>query len=354
MNEPILEFQIQGRPISTVKNGHGHINGTFLVATDAGKSYTLQKINQHVFPDVDGLMSNIAGVTDFLRKSSSGPREVLNLVRTRDGKPYYRDENGACWRVFEYISDVLCLDMPETAEDFYQSAVAFGTFQQRLAKYPVETLIETIPKFHDTEDRYLKFRAVLEKDPCGRAESVRDEIRFALSREKEAGVLCKKRADGTLPTRVTHNDTKLNNVLLDAETRTALCVIDLDTVMPGLSLYDYGDSIRFGASTGAEDELDLSKVSLDIGLFRAYTRGYASACPKLTEAERLHMPDGARIMTLECGVRFLTDYLDGDHYFGIHREGHNLDRARAQFRLVSDMEDKWNEMAAVVKEEAYS
>jgi Ser/Thr protein kinase RdoA (MazF antagonist) len=207
-----------------------------------------------------------------------------------------------------------------------------------------------IPNFHNTADRYRIFREVLAKDPMGRAESVRAEIEFALAREEEAATLVKLLAEGKLPLRVTHNDTKLNNVMLDEATRKPLCVIDLDTTMPGLSLYDFGDSIRFGAATAAEDEKDLSKMVMDINLFETYTKGFLSACPGLTQNERDMLPMGAKLMTLECGVRFLTDYLSGDTYFRTHYEGQNLDRCRTQFKLVADMESKWDEMKRIVKE----
>jgi len=228
--------------------------------------------------------------------------------------------------------------------------VAFGTFQQQLKDFPAETLCEVIPNFHNTVDRYRIFKEALAADVCGRAASVKAEIDFALAREQEAGTLVNMLAEGKLPLRVTHNDTKLNNVMLDEATRKPLCVIDLDTTMPGLSLYDFGDSIRFGAATAAEDEKDLDKMVMDINLFETYTKGFLSACPGLTENERDMLPMGAKLMTLECGVRFLTDYLSGDTYFRTHYEGQNLDRCRTQFKLVADMESKWDEMKRIVKE----
>ena len=240
------------------------------------------------------------------------------------------------------------MQQAETLEDFRQSAIAFGNFQQQLKDFPAATLHESIPNFHNTVDRYRIFKETLAKDPVGRAEDVRKEIKFVLDREKDAGTIVNLLQSGELPLRVTHNDTKLNNVMLDAETRQALCVIDLDTVMPGSSLYDYGDSIRFGAASAAEDEKDLSKVFLRLDLFKTYTGGFLEACPGLTDKERELMPMGAKLMTLECGVRFLTDYLDGDHYFAVHRENHNLDRCRTQFKLVQDMEAKWNELCEIV------
>ena len=254
--------------------------------------------------------------------------------------------------MYDFVEGTICLQLPETDEDFYQSAVGFGTFQQLLTDFPAAKLHETIPNFHNTPDRYRALLETLERDPMHRAAQVQPEIEFALARQAEMSAIQNALASGKLPLRVTHNDTKLNNVLLDAKTRKALCVIDLDTVMPGSSLYDFGDSIRFGAATAAEDEKDLSKMEMSLERFRVFTRGYVRACPGLTGKELEMLPMGAKTMTMECGVRFLTDYLDGDHYFAVHRGGQNLDRARTQFRLVADMEKKWNEMQKIVAEEA--
>ena len=253
--------------------------------------------------------------------------------------------------MYDFVHDSICLDAPETDEDFYQSAVAFGSFQRQLADFPANELSETIPRFHDTPNRYRALRAAIEKDALGRAASCREEIEFALTREADAAVMMNLLAAGELPLRVTHNDTKLNNVMLDAKTRKPLCVIDLDTVMPGLAANDFGDSIRFGANTGAEDEKDLTKISLSLARYEAFARGFLEACGKaLTPKEIETLPWGAKLMTLECGVRFLTDYLEGDTYFRIHRPEHNLDRTRTQFALVADMEKKWTQMCDIVKE----
>ena len=242
------------------------------------------------------------------------------------------------------------LDVVERPEEFYESAVAFGQFQKLLADYPAESLHETIPNFHNTIDRVEKFKKAVEADVMKRAADVREEIQFVLDREADCHVLCDMLAAGEIPLRVTHNDTKLNNIMLDHETGKGICVIDLDTVMPGSALYDYGDSIRFGANTGAEDEKDLSKISCDLELFSLYTKGFIEGCGgSLTEKEIRMLPMGAKLMTLECGMRFLTDYLEGDHYFKIHRPEHNLDRTRTQFRLVKDMEDKWEKMQEIAE-----
>ena len=339
-------FQLDAPAVSCEKYGCGHINMTYLVVTATGRRYILQKINDRIFQNVPALMENIAAVTGYLAKQTDDPRKVLTLVSTLDGKPYLQQEG--YWRVYDFVEDSLCLQLPETAEDFYESAVAFGGFQQLLKDFPAHTLHEIIPNFHNTPDRYRIFKETLAKDPMGRAKEVQAEIDFVLAREEEAGTLIRLLENGKLPLRVTHNDTKLNNVMLDATTRKALCVIDLDTVMPGLSLYDFGDSIRFGAASAAEDETDLSKMEMRLDMFAIYAKGFLEACPGLTAKEKEMLPMGAKLMTLECGVRFLTDYLDGDHYFATHRPGHNLDRARTQFKLVSDMETKWQKMQDII------
>ena len=347
---PVLAaFRLDSKVVSCERYGCGHINVTYLVVTESGRRYILQKVNNHIFKDVDGLMENIIAVTAHLRQQISDPRRVLTLVPTVDDALYLHHEDGSYWRVYDFVEGSICLQAPESSDDFYQSAVAFGDFQQQLKDFPAHTLHEVIVNFHNTADRYRIFREVLAKDPMGRAASVKEEIEFALAREAEAATLVNLLAKGKLPLRVTHNDTKLNNVMLDDTTRKPLCVIDLDTVMPGLAAYDFGDSIRFGAATAAEDEKDLSKMEMSLELFRTYTEGFLSACPGLTDLERETLPMGAKLMTLECGVRFLTDYLDGDHYFAVHREGQNLDRCRTQFKLVADMESKWSKMAEIVK-----
>ena len=355
MNEHELailrQFCLDAEPASCTPYGCGHINRTYLVATAGGRCYILQKINHHTFRDVAGLMENIELVTEHLRRKSPDPRSVLTLIRTKDGKSYLEADDGY-WRVFRFVEDSICLQQPESDADFYESAVGFGTFQQLLSDFPAEKLHETIPNFHNTPDRYRAFHETLTRDPMHRAAQVQPEIEFALARQAEMAALQTALKSGELPLRVTHNDTKLNNVLLDATTRRALCVIDLDTVMPGSSLYDFGDSIRFGAATAAEDERDLSKMEMNLARFRVFTRGYVCACPGLTEKELELLPLGAKTMTMECGVRFLTDYLDGDHYFAVHRDGQNLDRARTQFKLVADMEKKWDEMQKIVEEES--
>ena len=355
MNENLFEvlraFRLDAKPVSCEPYGCGHINVTYLAVMESGQRYILQKINNNTFRDVAGLMENITAVTEFLRTKTDDLRGVLTLVKTHDGASYLHTQEG-CWRVYDFVEGTICLQLPETDEDFYQSAVGFGTFQQLLTDFPAAKLHETIPNFHNTPDRYRALLETLERDPMHRAAQVQPEIEFALARQAEMSAIQNALTAGELPLRVTHNDTKLNNVLLDAATRQALCVIDLDTVMPGSSLYDFGDSIRFGAATAAEDEKDLSKMEMSLDRFRVFTRGYVRACPGLTAKELELLPMGAKTMTMECGVRFLTDYLDGDHYFAVHRDGQNLDRARTQFKLVADMEKKWDEMRKIVEEES--
>ena len=355
MNENLFEvlraFRLDAKPVSCEPYGCGHINVTYLAVMESGRRYILQKINNNTFRDVAGLMENITAVTEFLRTKTDDPRSVLTLVKTHDGASYLHAQD-AYWRTYDFVEDSICLQLPETDEDFYQSAVGFGTFQQLLTDFPAAKLHETIPNFHNTPDRYRTLLETLERDPMHRAAQVQPEIEFALARQAEMSAIQNALTAGELPLRVTHNDTKLNNVLLDAKTRKALCVIDLDTVMPGSSLYDFGDSIRFGAATAAEDEKDLSKMEMSLDRFRVFTRGYVRACPGLTAKELELLPMGAKTMTMECGIRFLTDYLDGDHYFAVHRDGQNLDRARTQFKLVADMEKKWDEMQKIVEEES--
>ena len=347
MEKAAYAFQLDGNPISCEVFGHGHINHTLKLTTDTGSEYILQRINTYVFKDPVRLMANVSSVTDFLRKKVDDSRLALHFLPTFDGNYYLVDEKGQYWRAYDFVGG-FCLDTPESDEDFYQSALAFGRFQELLADFPAETLFETIPEFHNTIDRYRQFKDSVAADPMGRAAGVKAEIDFLLEREELGGTLQKMREDGLLPLRVTHNDTKLNNVLLDKNTRKSLCVLDLDTVMPGLSLYDFGDSIRFGAATAAEDEPDASKMSMDLHLFEVYTRGYLEAATTLTEREVAMLPMGALIMTLELATRFLKDYLDGDLYFKTDYPEHNLVRARTQIKLVADMQSKWEDMNRIV------
>ncbi len=350
-----------GKQISCRAYGSGHINDTYLIVSEVnGRQvrYILQRMNGSIFKNADELMENVVNVTRFLQKkirdAGGDPmRETLSVIGTKDGANFYRDQNGDGWRVYHFVENTFSLDAVRTPEDFYESALAFGRFQRMLADYPADTLHETIASFHDTRKRLARFREVLAADPLGRARAAEAETRFILEREKLAFALEDQREAGTLPLRVTHNDTKLNNILMDAETGRGICIIDLDTVMPGLSAYDFGDAIRFGASTAAEDETDLSKVSMNIDLYALYTKGYIEGCGgALTREEILALPLGAKVITFENGIRFLTDYLEGDVYYKIHRAGQNLDRARTQLKLVADMESKWDRMLEIA--ESYS
>ena len=349
MEQIYSQFRLDGRVLSCTPTGGGHINRTYLVVTAKPRLYILQWINGSIFKNLTGLMDNIVAVTDYLNARLDDPRRALKLVPTITGKPYLMTEEGDCWRVYDYILGSVCLDAAESAEDLRQSGVAFGMFQNQLADFPAATLTETIPHFHDTPDRYRIFREAIAEDRAGRLASVKDDVDRYLAHEKDADVLHALLRSGEIPLRVTHNDTKLTNVMLDETTHEPLCVIDLDTVMPGLAAHDYGDAIRFGASTAAEDEPDLSKVEMSLTMYEAFTEGFLSACgDRLTEKEIDTLPWGAKLMTLECGVRFLTDYLNGDVYFATHRPGQNLDRARTQLKLVEDMETKWDEMNAII------
>ena len=356
--EAIAHFQYEGRLIKDIPFGNGHINDTFLLTSEVRKmgrmKVILQRMNKKVFEDPVLLMENIMGVTSYLRdkitESGGDPdRETLSVIPALDGKPFYKDSFGDYWRSYVFNTDAASYDQVEDPEQFYQSGVAFGNFQRLLADYPADTLFEVIEGFHDTKARFEVFKRAVREDVMGRAAKAQEEIHFVLDREELAGYLGECQERGELPLRVTHNDTKLNNVMIDNKTGKGVCVIDLDTVMPGLAVNDFGDSIRFGASTAAEDETDLSKVSCSMELFEAYTKGFIEGCGgSLTAREIELLPMGAKVMTYECGMRFLTDYLQGDVYFKTHRADHNLDRCRTQFKLVQDMEEKWKLMKEIV------
>ena len=341
MQEIISAFQLEGQPVRCIPYGSGHINQTWLVETDRPHRYILQKVNTGVFPNGAGLMNNIILVTEHLRKKDPDPRHVLTLVPTKDGRLYISQGENELWRVYEFVSGGICLDLAETPDDFRLSGKAFGNFQMQMADFPAEQLVEVIPGFHDTPGRFRALNRAVREDRMNRAASARKEIDLYLEREGSAGLLTDLLNKGELPLRVTHNDTKLNNVMLDRESREPLCILDLDTVMPGIVASDFGDSIRFGASTALEDETDLEKVHLDLTLYEAYTRGFLEACGKaLTRTELDTLADGARLITLEIGARFLTDYLEGDTYFHTTHPEHNLERARTQIALVLENEQK--------------
>lgn len=348
MEQAIYKFKTDGKPLHCKNFGNGQINYTFLITTDSCKKYILQRINTHVFKKPVELMGNVIAVTEHIRAKSDDPKTSLHFIPADDGNYYYRDERRRYWRCYELV-DGFCLEAPESDSDFYESAVAFGRFQEQLSDFPAETLTATIPNFHNTPDRYRMLKIAMDEDACDRLQFVQKEVDFIMEREEEAGTIQRMLESGELPLRVTHNDTKLNNVLLDLRTRKALCVLDLDTVMPGSSLFDFGDSIRFGAATAPEDTQELSRMSLDLHLFEVYTKGFLDGCHSLTKEEIELLPLGAKIITLELAVRFLTDYLESDHYFKTQYPDHNLVRTRAQLRLVADMEAKWYQMEKIVR-----
>ena len=350
-----------GNQCSYVKPfGEGHINETYAVymADHDGNDvplYVLQRININVFKNPDQVMDNIFGVTEYLRsiiRRDGGDldRESLSYIKTKSGDSYFEDEKGQPWRCLHYVPNSVCYQQVEKPEQFYQSALSFGHFLKQLGDYPAESLYETIPQFHDTRKRFRDFEDAQRKDVKNRARLCRQEIDFVLSRKDDCGVLMNQLEEGKLPLRVTHNDTKLNNILFDQDTDKGLCIIDLDTIMPGLAANDFGDSIRFGASTAEEDEQDLDKVHFDISLYDIYVKGYLEmAKDVLTPEEIKSLPWGARLMTLECGMRFLADFLQGDVYFKTAYPEHNLVRARTQFRLVKEMEEQFSEMNKILK-----
>ncbi len=353
----IERFNVEGEILTAEPYGSGHINSTYYVRMrNSGKEYEyiLQKINKNVFKEPAKLMENYLNVTEFLRKiiieeSGDPERETINVIKTKNGESFTVDDDGEYWRLIIFVTDSMSFDKVETPEQFYDSAVAFGNFQYLLRNYPADTLNETIPNFHNTPVRYNNLMKAVAEDKCGRLASVLPEVDFCRAREDFSATLERARENGSLPLRVTHNDTKLNNILFDAPTGKAVCIIDLDTIMPGYSVNDFGDSIRFGATTALEDERDLSLVNFDISLYEMYVKGFIEGAKGgLTDTELELLPVGAIMMTLECGMRFLTDYLEGDTYFRTSREGQNLDRARNQFKLVSDMEKKLPEMHEIV------
>ena len=335
--------------------GEGHINDTFVVwRADHTKRFILQRINTDTFTDPAGLMENICGVTRHLRtkiqaEGGDPRRECLNVIPTLSGAAYYIDSECNAWRAYDFVENTVCLQQVGCEADFRTVAETLGKFQNQLEDYPASTLHETIARFHDTPNRYANFEKALAADALGRAKTIAPEIAFIHAREKDCHVLLDQLAAGEIPLRVTHNDTKINNVLLDEATGKGICVIDLDTVMPGLSAYDFGDSIRTGANDCAEDEPDQSKVHFDLHLYEVFAKGYLStAGSTMHTAEKKSLAWGAKLMTLECGIRFLTDYLEGDHYFHIARPDHNLDRARTQFTLVRQMEEVFDQMLEIV------
>lgn len=332
--------------------GSGHINKTFCLTGDFGarRKMVMQQINTFVFRKPVELMANVVAVTDYMReriiaRGGDPERETLNVIPTASGESYVVCSDGSVWRMYNYIADSRSYDIIDRPGIFRKAGEAFGSFMSELADFPIDSLYDTIPFFHDTGMRLSQLKEAVANDAAGRLKEVQREVDFCLERADDTRVVTDMIASGDMPLRVTHNDTKLNNIMFDAATDEPLCIVDLDTVMPGSCLYDFGDAIRFGASTAAEDERDLLKVNLSLPLYKEYLEGFlASAGTSLTPAEREYLPFSAKLLTLECGMRFLADHLNGDTYFGAAYPGHNLVRARTQFKLVSDMEARFDEM----------
>ena len=349
-------FQTKGAAKEVMPYGNGHINETYLVRTELGEDYILQRLNTTVFPHPEEVMANIRAVTahiseKLLARGGDPERETLVLIPTKDGKWFYKDGLGGFFRMYRFVPDSLTLESATSDEIFGKAGEAFGNFMQALADFPAESLFEVIPRFHDTPKRYGDFCRAVEADIAGRVSQVPEEIAFFRENESFYSVLQEAHAKGDLPLRVTHNDTKLNNILFDKEGKEPICVIDLDTVMPGFSVTDFGDAIRFGASTAPEDEKDLSLVHFSLSRYRAYVDGFfRGGGSTLPQGETELLPEGAIMMTLECGMRFLTDYLQGDTYFKIHRKDHNLDRCRTQIQLAKEMLAALPKMKEIGKE----
>ena len=358
VRELLNAFTFEGEFEGESRVNDGHINDTFVFhfrLPDGGeRSYLVQKLNTYVFRQPEALMQNVLGVTAHLRKAvlargGDPARECLCVYPAKDGKPYYIAADGGFWRCYNYITDAHSYQTIEDPAVFGRAAKAFGTFQELLADYPIDSLTETIPNFHNTVSRFADFIRAVEEDRVGRAAEVQAEIDFVRAREADCGVLVGMIDRGELPLRVTHNDTKLNNVMFDNTTDEGICVMDLDTVMLGLSLYDFGDSIRFGARTAAEDEPDLDKVRFSLPYFAAYVDGFLSTCGRSLTAKEIDcLAFSAKLMTLEVGMRFLGDYLNGDVYFKTAYPAHNLVRARTQLKLVAEMERAMPEMERTV------
>ena len=352
------QFDIAGALIKAEPFTHGHINDTYVATyhqNGADRRYVHQRINHHVFKQPLQVMENIARVTDHIRQKFTAQnypdidRRVLRLVPSRDGKTYHLTPDGNYWRTYLFIEDARIYDVVESPKEAYQAAKEYGYFQQLLTDLPGGRLHDTIPDFHNTPKRFTTFARARKTDAHQRAASCRNEIQFAIEHQPITTILLDLHAKGEIPERVTHNDTKFNNVMLDNATGEGICVLDLDTVMPGLALYDFGDMIRTTTSESAEDERDLTKVHMEMEMFEALARGYLSTAGAfLNPVEKAHLAFSGKLITFEIGLRFLTDYLEGDHYFKIHRPGHNLDRCRTQFKLVESIEEQEAEMNALV------
>ena len=353
----IRNFCFEGKYCDCIELKSGNINSTcMLIYDDTGKThkYVLQRINHVVFKNMEGLMNNISKVIEHIgekldRNDPEYERKFLNFVKTKDGDYLYFDENGNYWRAYIYVDNTTAHDSISDPTLFYEAGRGFGTFQCDLVDFPVDELVEIIPNFHNTKARFFDFVAAVAKDSAGRVAELEEEIDFFFDRRKMMSKIVDMIDAGEIPVRVTHNDTKMNNILIDNDTHKAVCVIDLDTVMPGSVLYDFGDAIRYGASTAAEDEPDTSKITLDMELFKLFTKGFLEDTAGLfTKREIELLPLGVKIMTCELAMRFLTDYIDGDVYFKTKYPEHNLVRARAQMKLLLEVEKKYDEMVEYV------
>lgn len=339
------QFALQGEVQSIQPYGEGHINVTYLVVTDKAR-YILQKMNTHVFSDAKGLMSNVCAVTQYLIDRNV---ETLEVVPLNSGESFLFGQD--CYRTYKFIENTVSYQTVTDNEVFENSGRAFGEFQNYLAGFDASVLCEVIPNFHNTPIRLQNFLRALSQDKYDRAKDCKEQIDFVLQRQDTLSKIVDGLADGSVPLRVTHNDTKLNNILMDADTNKARAVIDLDTIMPGSMLYDFGDSIRFGASTASEDEVDLDKVHYSLEKFGAYAKGFVGAVKDSITAKEIELlPYGAYLMTIECGMRFLTDYLEGNVYFATKYPTHNLVRCKTQFKLAGEMEQNFDASAKIVAE----
>jgi len=358
LQEISKQFQIYGEILHAETCKIGHINETYTATYDQGGTrvrYIHQKINRNVFKDPPAVMSNLIRVSRHLRDKleAEGAKDItrrcLTVIPTRDGRPYYRDQQGEYWRTFVFIEGLETFEAVQTPAQAAAAGRAFGEFQRLLADLPGERLHETIPDFHHTRKRFAALTRAIQEDRLNRAASAKPEIAFALRHEKIVDVLLNAHAKGKIPERITHNDTKFNNVMMDVLTGKAMCVVDLDTVMPGLALYDFGDMVRTTTSPTLEDEPDLKKVRMHLPMFEALARGYLSSAGEfLTAAEKSHLAFAGKLITFNIGIRFLTDYLNGDTYFRVHRPGHNLDRCRTQFKLIESIEEQEEAMQKFV------
>ena len=356
--EALNAIDFNGEIINVKPFGSGIINDTFLVVckNSIGKEkYILQKINHTIFKDIEKLMENYCNICDYLKdivkKNGGDPdRETITVIFTKDGKRFFKDSIGDYWRAIKFISNTITYNVIKSAEDFYKVGKTFGKFQNMLSEYNAESLYESIPNFHNTKMRFKSLLKAIENNKVNRLDNVTEEVKFIIERVDDTSILVDMYENNELPLRVTHNDTKISNILMDSETKEGICVIDLDTIMPGLSVYDFGDAIRSGATHSLEDEKDLSKVYIDLDFFESFTKGFLEGInSSITKREVEMLPMAAKVITLEQGIRFLTDYLDGDVYYKTSYEDQNLDRTRTQLKLVKDIELKWDKLKSIVE-----